>query len=119
LFAEASNEAHGPVDDAFHYLDLVRERAGLKGVKESWMTFSRNAAKFESKEGLREIIRQERLIELAFEGNRFWDLRRWKIAPDVLNDNVKGWDIGQEDAGLYYRPKTIFTQTFGLRDYFW
>jgi hypothetical protein len=68
---------------------------------------------------MRDIIHQETLIELAFEGQRFWDLRRWKEAQTVFNKPVKGWDLIQETAAGYYRPKTIFNQTFGLKNYFW
>jgi hypothetical protein len=69
---------------------------------------------------MRSIIQQERMIELAFEGKRFWDLRRWKLAREVLhNQNIQGWDIEQEDANLYYRVRTLFTKTFNSSEYFW
>src|SRR5690606_37946649 len=85
LYAEAWNEVDGPSPEVFEFLDLIRERAGLLGVEESWASYSRNPTKPQSKEGLREIIHQERLIELALEGQRFWDLRRWKKAIEVMN----------------------------------
>jgi hypothetical protein len=69
--------------------------------------------------GLRDIIHQERLIELAFEGQRFWDLRRWKEAHIVLNQPIKGWDIEQLDASSYYKEVLLFNQTFRMREYFW
>jgi hypothetical protein len=43
-----------------------------------------------TKEEMREVIRHERRIELAFEGHRFWDVRRWKIAEVVDNRPVYG-----------------------------
>jgi hypothetical protein len=120
LYAEALNEANGPGDDVFRRIDMVRDRAGLKGVRESWVEFSKNNPdKPFSKEGLRAIIRQERSVELAFEGERYWDLRRWLAAQDELNANVQGWNVQQKEAEAYYRPATLFTQTFALRDYFW
>jgi len=119
LYAEASNEAYGPSDEVYHYLDLIRERAGLLGVEAAWGQHSSRPTKYQTKEGLREIIHQERGIELAFEGSRFWDQRRWKTAVRTLNHAIVGWDVQQETPESYYRPKIIFQQTFGLRDYFW
>jgi hypothetical protein len=119
LYAEALNESAGPNEEVFQYLNLVRERAGLPGVEEAWTTWSINPGKYETQDGLREIIQQERLIELAFEGQRFWDLRRWKKAADVLNNPIQGWDRSQESEIAYYRKVTLFDQTFGAKDYFW
>lgn len=119
MYAEALNESEGPVADVYTYLDLVRERAGLNSVQSSWTNFSTNPDKFRSKDGLRTIIHQERLIELAFESKRFWDLRRWKTAEDELNIPIRGWDLGQQQSAAYYRPTVIFNQTFGIKDYFW
>ncbi|WP_353129211.1 RagB/SusD family nutrient uptake outer membrane protein [Parapedobacter pyrenivorans] len=119
LYAEALNEAQGPSSEVYEYLDLIRERAGLKGIVESWTNFSTNPSKFNSKEGLRDIIQRERLIELAFEGHRFWDLRRWKKATEYMNQPITGWDLGQEIAANYYRPVVIFNQNFGVKDYLW
>ncbi|MGN8037501.1 RagB/SusD family nutrient uptake outer membrane protein [Chitinophaga sp. 22321] len=119
LYAEALNESEGPGAEVYNYVNLVREQAGLKSVESSWSTYSNNPAKYTSPKGMRDIIHQETLIELAFEGQRFWDLRRWKEAQTVLNRPVKGWDLIQETASAYYRPKTIFNQAFGLKNYFW
>jgi len=119
LYAEAVNEANGPGADAYQYLNAVRQRAGLESVQASWATYSNNPSKFSTKEGLRDIIQQERLIELAFESQRFWDLRRWKLAQDKLNTPITTWDLQQTTAADYYRPTVLFNQTFGAKDYFW
>lgn len=119
LYAEALNEADGPSEDVYHYIDLIRQRAGLMGVEDSWASFAVNPDKHLSQSGLREIIHRERLIELVFEGQRFWDLRRWKEAPRVLNAPIQGWDLFQESTQSYYRPVTILNQRFGIKDYFW
>ena len=42
---------------------------------------------------MRELIRNERRLELCFEGFRFWDLRRWKVDMTKLNETVKGMSI--------------------------
>lgn len=119
LAAECYNETDKK-ELALYYLDLVRERAGLKGVEESWTNYSVNPNKFRNTEGLREIIRQEREIELAFEGERLWDLRRWKKAADFQNKNVTGWNVRGKTAREYYLPTRIDEQRFITpRDYFW
>lgn len=119
-YAEALNEVQGPVDEVFTYIDKVRERAGLNGVKESWDQYSNNPSKYTTKEGMRKIIQQERMIELALEGKRYWDLRRWKLAAEVLNEPVQGWNIYGKEETSYYQVNTIFQQHFiAPRDYFW
>ncbi len=70
--AEALNEL-GRGAEALVSLNKVRERARLPKV-----TVTDQVA-------LREIIREERKVELAFEGHRLWDLRRWKKAVEVLD----------------------------------
>lgn len=119
LYAEALNELDGPSDEVYEYLDKIRVRAGLEGVVASWKNHSRLPNKPTTKEGLREIIHRERTIEMAFEGERFWDLRRWKTAPNELNQSIRGWDVDQEITENFYRIRVLFEQTFGLRDYFW
>ena len=122
LYAEALNEADNTEvnrDEAIKYIDKVRSRAGLKGVEESWTNYSTNPGKFQSQVGLREIIHRERLIELSFEGHRFWDLRRWKEAMDAYRTPIESWDLEQREPQYYYRKKVIRNQTFGLKDYFW
>ncbi|MFD2744228.1 MULTISPECIES: RagB/SusD family nutrient uptake outer membrane protein [Sphingobacterium] len=120
LHAEAANEVHGSTDVAFEYLDRVRERAGIPKLREAWSQYARNPEFIQTKEGLREIIHQERMNELAFEGHRFWDLRRWKEASEEMNKPVYGWDIDQELAGNYYRRKLLYSQRFTApRDYLW
>jgi hypothetical protein len=119
LYAEALNESAGPTDEVHTYLDLIRKRAGLPTVTDAWTQFSSNPGKFTTQNGMREIIHQERMIELAFEAQRFWDLRRWKEVAKELNTTVMGWDVNQTSAAAYYVPKKIFNQTFGIKDYFW
>lgn len=119
LFAEACNETDRR-DEAIVYLDLIRQRAGLNGVKESWTNYSRNPNKPNTKEGLRSIIMQERGIELAFEGHRIWDLRRWKTAEILQNQPIRGWDYNGSTEADYYRIRTLHNMTFNApRDYFW
>lgn len=119
LYAEALNEIDHS-EEALVYINKVRERAGLNSVEQSWTEYSINPNKYASKSGLRNIIQQERGIELAFEGSRFWDLRRWKLATRELNSSVYGWDIEQSTYEDYNRRLVLFRQSFdNLRDYLW
>ncbi len=120
MYAEALNEVYGPNDETFYYLDKIRNRAGLEGIKASWKKYSNRPEKPDTKEGLREIIHQERTIELAFEGKRFWDIRRWKEI-DVLNDQPKGWSVLGETNEDFYQVKLVADDTvrFTVKDYFW
>ncbi len=119
-YAEALNEAYGPSADVYAYADKVRERAGLNGIVDSWSNFSNNPNKYQTKEGLRAILHQERNIELAFEGKRYWDLKRWKEAVIELNQPIMGWNVLGVDNPSYYQINTLFQQQFvSPRDYFW
>ena len=122
MYAEALNEANNTQaarDEAIIYIDMVRERANLKGVAESWSNFSTDASKYQRQEGLRNIIRQETLIEFAFEGHRFWDLRRWKTALAEYNKPITGWNLLYNSPGEYYTETYLYTTKFSPRDYFW
>lgn len=79
-YAEAANEVWGPNGGvpgaltAVEAVNIVRTRAGVPGVDMRFLT---------SKEKFREIIWQERAVELAFEGHRWNDLRRWYVADQL------------------------------------
>ena len=64
--AEARVETND-IEGALRQVNVIRHRVGLPNVTET------------NKDKLREIIRKERRIELAFEDHRFWDVRRWRI----------------------------------------
>jgi len=122
LYAEALNEASGPSADVYTYLNLIRARAGLGTVQDSWTNFSNNPTKYTTQAGLRSIIHQERDIEMSFEGSRFWDLRRWKEAAQTLNANITGWNrMGTaQNPQLFYTITTFFNMQFiSPRDYLW
>jgi hypothetical protein len=76
-YAEAANEAWGPdgkgtfTFSAKDVIGAIRKRAGIT-QPDSYL------ASIASKEQMRTLIRNERRLELCFEGFRFWDLRRWK-----------------------------------------
>lgn len=85
-YAEACIEDNR-LDEAKNYLNRVRNRAGIPTVEQSWAKVPGAAL---NKETLRDIVRQERMIEMYLEGQNFWDLRRWKIADKHFDQQPKG-----------------------------
>ena len=71
--AEAENELNGP-DNAYEFINLVRERAGLDGLSGL------------NQESFRMAIRKERATELGFEGHRKYDLLRWGIFVETIKN---------------------------------
>lgn len=77
-YAEARNEMlAAPDKKVYDALEQIRKRAGLSPYQ---------LPQGLSRSEMRERIRHERYIELSFEQKRYWDLRRWKIATEVLNN---------------------------------
>lgn len=117
-YAEAMNEAYGP-DDAGSYamtardaISLIRQRAGL--------TDNLSLPSVITQGEMREAIRKERRIELAFEEHRHMDLRRWKIAEQVLNKPVTGLKITRStDGTLSYSPQNVEPRLFTEKMYFY
>ncbi|MEX0314616.1 MAG: RagB/SusD family nutrient uptake outer membrane protein [Allomuricauda sp.] len=118
LYAEALNET-GNIGEAQTWIDRVRSRAGLDGVVNSWAAASVNPAKPTTQDGLRDIIHDERMIELVFEGQRFWDIRRWKRAPEFLNTDIRAWNVDGETVDAFYNVISVGTYSFQNRDYLW
>ncbi|GAB3982140.1 RagB/SusD family nutrient uptake outer membrane protein [Spirosoma terrae] len=91
LYAEAANEAWGPTGSgtwgysAREVISAIRSRAGIPKADPYLMSVS-------TKEDMRQLIRNERRLELCFEGFRFWDLRRWKAD---LTETAKGVNINR------------------------
>jgi hypothetical protein len=121
LYAECLNEVGGPGAGVYQYIDMVRARAGLPGVVSSWANYSNNPAKPTTQDGLRQIIHQERRIELAFEGQAGWDLRRWKELQGVLAGPIQGWNVNPQSnhhtISGYYQLVNYYQPAFGLRNY--
>ena len=126
LYAEALNEVKGqPDEEVWYWVDLIREKAGLAGVVDSWQhaAFNPNAPK--DKNEMRKIIQKERLIELAFEGQRFWDIRRWKIADQYWSLKPTSWSKSRVAEEFYVpwvyntdvRQVTFRDYLYPIRDY--
>lgn len=114
--AEAWNEYLAAPDKEHVYdpLNEVRRRAGIPDVEVAWADYSNSPEKVTNQAGMREIIRQEWNIEFAFEGRRFWNLRRWLIAAEELNSSLFGWNILGKDADSFYNnyagPVVVWSQ---------
>jgi starch-binding outer membrane protein, SusD/RagB family len=79
MYAEAQNEIAVPDATVYNAINAMRFR-----VKMPPLTAGLN------KDQMRDKIRHERKIELAFEGMRYYDLKRWRIAGPVLNAVTDG-----------------------------
>lgn len=110
-YAEALNEATGPEDSVYEAVNQIRSRNGVEmpplpsGL---------------SQDEMREAIRQERRIELAFEEHRFYDVRRWKIAMETENEPAYGIDIRKrEDGSLTYDRKIALEGRSFQEQHYW
>ena len=114
-YAEALNEYYGQskATEILQYLNAIRERAGIPGYKA-----------YTTQDDMREKIRHERMIELCYEGQRWFDARRWFIAhgPEgVFNHNEYGFDMSK---GEHATDPSFFTKTqvaikrFDVKHYF-
>ncbi|MFH6989431.1 RagB/SusD family nutrient uptake outer membrane protein [Flavobacterium collinsii] len=99
-YAEAKIELNQLDQSVYDAINKVRSRAGMPNV---------DKAVYSNQTKMRELIRRERRVELAFEGLRFVDTRRWKIAEQVMPGTVKGILEGSVDASngnLTLKPNT-------------
>lgn len=93
-YAEAQNEAVGPDASVYEAVDEIRTRAGIPTFTEVYP----GASQVE----MRELIRRERRVELAFEGKRYFDLIRWELAEINLNKVMHGMKITPSGGGYTY-----------------
>lgn len=125
-YAEAMNEyLPAPDQSVYDAVNAVRARVGMPPLP----IIPSDA----TKEGMRKRIRNERRVELAFEGHRFWDVRRWLIATQVDNTDVHGMnarpttaelaatgmDVNSEAAGVavFYKQVVIQSRSFQNKHY--
>ncbi|HWK06125.1 MAG TPA: RagB/SusD family nutrient uptake outer membrane protein [Puia sp.] len=92
-YAEAQNEALGPDATVYSAVNAIRNRAGMPNLPAGL-----------SQADMRSAIQHERRIEMAFESQRFWDVRRWKIAEVVDNGPVHSvlYSINATDTTYTY-----------------
>ncbi|EHQ24469.1 RagB/SusD family nutrient uptake outer membrane protein [Mucilaginibacter paludis] len=108
-YAEAANEAWGPTGvgtqaySAYDVIKAIRKRA-LNLNTDPYLE------EVKSDQGkMRDLIRNERRLELCFESFRFWDLRRWKVDLTKLNETARGMDV---NAGVYTPLNSVETRSY-------
>lgn len=122
LRAECLNEYLGaPTQAVWDDINKVRRRAGIPDVEKVWSDATIVGSRsgwHTSKNGMREIIQTERLIELCFEGQSYYDILRWKRADEFYTKPVTGWNsLGTSDK-TFYMVTTWQTRTWNTpRDY--
>lgn len=120
LYSEALNEVNdNPNEEVFEWIDRVRAVTGLKGIVESWSESIYPNRPFDKNE-MRKIIHQERMIELAFEGQRFWDVRRWKRINEFWTTPGLNWNNRGKTAEEYYNIVRVREpRKVSVKDYLW
>ncbi|TDQ09663.1 RagB/SusD family nutrient uptake outer membrane protein [Pedobacter metabolipauper] len=125
-YAEAMNEYRAQPDaSVYQYINLVRNRVSMPALPV--------LASDNTQDGMRKRIQNEKRVELAFEGSRFWDVRRWLIAKSVDNAAVNvlnarpsvaeltatGLNVTSEAAGVavLYKATVIQTRVFTDKHY--
>lgn len=111
-YAEAANEAQGPTATVgganYSAYDVIKALHDRAGVGNEYLESIKN-----DKDKMRELIRNERRLELCFENHRFWDLRRWQAN---LNETAKGVNITTNANGtLNYSNTDVETRDY--KDY--
>jgi hypothetical protein len=109
IYAEAKVELNSIDQSVYDAINLIRQRSD---VLMPVITTGK------SQDDLRTVIRQERLVELAFEGQRFFDIRRWKIAENVMPGKVYGMTYA-DGAVLKTVEVTGWQNYWQNRNYLW
>ncbi|MEJ7768735.1 MAG: RagB/SusD family nutrient uptake outer membrane protein [Chitinophagaceae bacterium] len=105
-YAEALNEAQGPVAEVYTYMNQLRSRATMPALPAGL-----------SKDAMRTMIRKERQVELCFEDHRFFDVRRWKTGEQVFNRPVTGMRITRSGTTFTYTRFTVENRVFNSKMY--
>ncbi|MCR5432901.1 MAG: RagB/SusD family nutrient uptake outer membrane protein [Bacteroidaceae bacterium] len=121
-YAECLNEVYGEArqQDVLNLLDSIRSRAGVPTVEEAWAN-AKHPNMYTTKDGMRQIIKQERTAELAFECYRHDDVRRWLEGSKYFNTNIYQWNADGTTAQDYYqrRQDPQLLHVFTTRNYLW
>lgn len=105
-YAEAQNEATGPDASVYEAINQIRKRAGVANLPEGL-----------SKDQMRQRIRNERRVELAFEEHRSFDVRRWKTGETDFGKAVTGMRITNTGTANTYERFTVENRIFNERMY--
>jgi hypothetical protein len=107
-YAEAENEVAGPTSDVTTQLYALRNRAGIPAGADG--TYGLGVVT--DKATMRTIIQNERRIEMSFEEQRYFDIRRWKLAATVMNQPRTGVSINNSGGTLTYNYVNVLTTKF-------
>lgn len=117
-YAEAANEAYGPTTpapgfdrSAYDIIKAIRARAGI--TNDLYVEECKASA-----DKMRELIRNERRLELCFENHRFYDLRRWQVGLDALNATAAGMEISQSGATLEFKRIEVEKRAYKSHQFF-
>ncbi|WEK35363.1 MAG: RagB/SusD family nutrient uptake outer membrane protein [Candidatus Pseudobacter hemicellulosilyticus] len=108
-YAEALNEYDPQHTDIEKYMNRIRERAGVPNLSSTLK--GQQAA-------MREAIHAERRVELATEGKRYMDMRRWLIAQTVFTKPVTGMNT-QAGSGDFFKRTSFMSRAFDSKMYLW
>lgn len=111
-YAEALNEM-GRTEDAVKQIVKIRARAGITAGTDGRYGIPEGI----SQSDMRTLIYNERRIELCFEEHRFWDIRRWKIAPDLFSTPLRGLMIANINGAVQFSEQDVSTVVFNPKYY--
>lgn len=109
-YAEALNEDGGSREDVLNVLQPIRDRAGLTAKLTE-------RTDLQTQTEIRNFIRKERTVELAFEDHRAWDVRRWNVAEKALARPIYGIDVTQSGGKTTYSRKIAQERVFTTKMY--
>lgn len=118
-YAEAMNEVYGPEGTGGGTLNMSA-RAALNSVRTRAAVGLKAIAVGTTQAKLRDLIRRERRVELAFEGHRYWDVRRWKIADQTIGGALTGVNIVKDANSTFtYTPFTLENRVWNDKMYYY
>lgn len=120
--AEARNQyLDAPDPEVYEAINKVRTRAGIPTVQNAYNNFAKSssAGKYQTKAGMTDIILNERGNEFAFEGHRFWDMLRYRRAPQEFSSPVIGWNYDGATAEFFFQQRMLQFRMFTLNDCLW
>lgn len=117
-FAEAANEAYGP--DVIPAGSTLSARTAINQIRQRPGINMPPLAAGMSQTDMRNAVRYERRVELAFEEHRFYDVRRWKIADVTENKPAAGVIITKNADGTFsYTPKVALDGRLFKTQHYW
>lgn len=112
-YAEALNEYDSGNPDILEYLNLIRDRAGIPEYGSAGLAIPAGQNE------MREAIRKERRVELAYESVRYFDARRWLTAEEDFSGPFHGLDIDARQESEFYDVVVFENRVFDQRHYLW